>query len=145
MTAKSLSPQELRIWHAFQVMGEEVLGRVGRDILEATGLSGSEFSVLSRLAGIGGGEMRQQALANVMGWEKSRLSHQLTRMQDRELIKRERANGAVLIVLTKLGREKFGEALPVRADSVKRHFLSRLLQDQIETIVRVSNLLSDDE
>jgi DNA-binding MarR family transcriptional regulator len=126
-------------------MGEEVLGRVGRDISEATGLSGSEFGVLSRLAGIGKGEMRQQVLAKVMGWEKSRLSHQLTRMQDRGLIKREGEDGAVLIVLTKSGKEKLGEALPVRAESVKRHFLSRLSQDQIDTIVRVSNLLSDVE
>ena len=145
MIVKSLSPQELRIWHAFQIMGEEVLGRVGRDISEATGLSGSEFGVLSRLAGIGKGEMRQQELANVMGWEKSRLSHQLTRMEDRGLIKRKSEEGAVLIVLTKVGKEKLGEALPVRADSVKRHFLSRLSQDQIDTIVRVSNLLADEE
>jgi len=42
-------------------------------------------------------------------------------------------------------KEKLGEALPVRAESVKRHFLSRLSQDQIDTIVRVSNLLSDVE
>lgn len=145
MIAKSLSPQELRIWHAFQIMGEEVLGRVGRDISEATGLSGSEFGVLSRLSGIGKGQMRQQELANVMGWEKSRLSHQLTRMEDRGLIKRKSEEGAVLIVLTKFGKEKLGEALPVRAESVKRHFLSRLSQDQIDTIVRVSNLLSDEE
>jgi len=126
-------------------MGEEVLGRVGRDISEATGLSGSEFGVLSRLSGIGKGQMRQQELANVMGWEKSRLSHQLTRMEDRGLIKRKSEEGAVLIVLTKFGKEKLGEALPVRAESVKRHFLSRLSQDQIDTIVRVSNLLSDEE
>jgi DNA-binding MarR family transcriptional regulator len=145
MTGKSLTPQELRIWYAFQLMGEEVLGRVGRDIAEATGLSGSDFGVLSRLAGTGQGEMRQQALAQLMGWEKSRLSHQLTRMQDRGLIRRQSRDGAVLIALTKFGKEKLGEALPVRAESVKRHFLSRLSQDQINTIVRVSNLLADEE
>jgi DNA-binding MarR family transcriptional regulator len=143
MAAKSLSPEELRIWAAFQDMGEEVRGRVGRDISEATGLSGSEFGVLSRLVGFGHGEMRQQELAKVMKWEKSRLSHQLTRMEDRRLIKRETADGAVVIGLTKLGRQKLAEGLPVRAESVKRHFLSRLTQDQIETIMLVSSLLSD--
>jgi hypothetical protein len=30
---------------------------------------------------LGKGEMRQQALARVMTWDKSQLSHQLTRMQ----------------------------------------------------------------
>src|ERR1700760_4488851 len=50
MSEKPLSPRELRIWHAFLAMGEEVLERVGRDIAQATGLSGPEFGVLSRLA-----------------------------------------------------------------------------------------------
>jgi hypothetical protein len=58
MTIKPLSPHELRVWHAFMLMGEDVLGRVGRDIAQATGLSGPEFGVLSRLAAIGEGEMR---------------------------------------------------------------------------------------
>jgi hypothetical protein len=43
MTIKPLSPRELRVWHAFMLMGEDVLGRIGRDIAQATGLSGPEF------------------------------------------------------------------------------------------------------
>src|ERR1700761_9397637 len=103
-TTKPLSPRELRIWYAFRSMGEDVLERVGRDIAQATGLSGPEFGVLSRLAAYGRGEMRQQELATVMAWEKSRLSHQLSRMEKRKLIERRAADGrATLIVLTKTG------------------------------------------
>jgi len=143
---KPLSPQELRVWHAFRLMHEDVLARVGWDIAQATGLSGSEFAVLSRLAGPGKGEMRQQVLARMMDWDKSRLSHQLTRMQERSLIERRRVDGkTVLIVLTKLGREKLDAARPVHAASVRRNLLSRLTQEQIDTIVRVSNLLGDEE
>jgi hypothetical protein len=69
MTIKLLSPHELRVWHAFMLMGEDVLGRVGRDIAPATGLSGPEFGVLSRLAALGKDEMRQQALACAMAWD----------------------------------------------------------------------------
>ena len=146
MTAESLSPRELRVWHAFRLMHEDVLGRVGRDITQATGLSGPEFGVLSRLAALGNGEMRQQALAGMMGWDKSRLSHQLTRMQERGLIERRRADGkTVHVVLTEPGREKVEAARPVHAASVRRNLLSRLTQEQIDTIVRVSNLLGEDE
>jgi DNA-binding MarR family transcriptional regulator len=146
MTARSLSPRELRIWHAFMSMGEDVLERVGSDISVATGLSGPEFGVLSRLAAYGKGEMRQQDLATVMGWEKSRLSHQLSRMQKRKLIERRAGDGrATLIVLTRTGREKLEGALPVRAESVRRNLLSRLSAEQIETLIRVSNLLGDEE
>jgi DNA-binding MarR family transcriptional regulator len=141
-----LSPQELRVWHAFMLMHEDVLARVGRDITQTTGLSGSEFAVLSRLAGIGKGEMRQQALAVTLAWDKSRLSHQLTRMQERLLIERRRVDGKTsLISLTKLGREKLNAARPIHAASVRRNLLSRLTQQQIDTIVRVSNLLGEEE
>lgn len=146
MNATPLSPRELRIWHAFLSMGEDVLDRVGRDIAAATGLSGSEFGVLSRLAAYGKGQMRQQDLATAMGWEKSRLSHQLSRMQQRRLIERRPGDGrATLVALTRAGREKLELALPVRAESVRRNLLSRLTQEQIETMIRVSNLLGDEE
>jgi DNA-binding MarR family transcriptional regulator len=146
MTAKLLSPHELRVWHAFMLMGEDVLGRVGRDIAQATGLSGPEFGVLSRLDAIGKGEMRQQALASVMAWDKSRLSHQLTRMQERNLIERRHTDGkTVLVILTGLGREKLDAARPVHAASVRRNLLSRLTREQTDTIVRVSNLLGEED
>jgi DNA-binding MarR family transcriptional regulator len=146
MTPDPLSPRELRYWHAFLLMGEDVLGRVGRDIAQATGLSGAEYGVLSRLAAIGKGEMRQQALAGVMAWDKSRLSHQLTRMQERALIERRRTDGkTVLVALTKLGREKLEAARPIHAASVRRNLLSRLTQEQIDTMVRVSNLLGEED
>jgi len=146
MDAKPLSPRELRIWYAFLSMSEDVLERVGRDIAQATDLSGPEFAVLSRLAAFGKGEMRQQELAVVMGWEKSRLSHQLSRMQKRKLIERQSGDGrAILVLLTKTGRKMLEDALPVRAESVRRNLLSRLTSEQIDTIVRVSNLLSDEE
>jgi DNA-binding MarR family transcriptional regulator len=146
MSTNLLSPRELRVWHAFLLMGEDVLGRVGRDIAQATGLSGPEFGVLSRLAAIGKGEMRQQALARVMTWDKSRLSHQLTRMQQRGLIERRYTErNTVLVVLTKLGREKLESARPIHAESVRRNLLSRLTPEQVDTIVRVSNLLGEED
>ena len=119
--------------------------RVGRDITTATGLSGADFGVLSRLAALVKGEMRQQALAESLGWDKSRLSHHLTRMQQRELIeRRESEPRAVLVILTKEGKTKLDAARPVHAESVRRNLLLRLSDQQTETIVRVSNLLVEE-
>jgi DNA-binding MarR family transcriptional regulator len=146
MSEKLLSPQELRVWHAFRLMHEDVLGRVERDITQATGLSGPEFAVLSRLAAIGKGEMRQQELARTLAWDKSRLSHQLTRMQERAFIARSRTDEkTVLVAITKLGKAKLDAARPVHACSVRRNLLSRLTQEQIDTVVRESNLLGEEE
>jgi DNA-binding MarR family transcriptional regulator len=82
----------------------------------------------------------------VMTWEKSRLSHHLSRMEERNLIKRWPGKGrATLVALTNIGRDKLTLALPIRAESVRQNLLSRLTPDQINTIIRVSNLLSDEE
>ncbi|HVT98084.1 MAG TPA: MarR family transcriptional regulator [Acidobacteriaceae bacterium] len=150
MTPKPLSPRELRIWYAFRMMGEDVLARVDRDIALASGISGPDFAVLSRLAAFGQGQMRQQELGRSLGWDKSRLSHHLTRMQERALIERQpgaaTGNGqGVLVVLTQAGREKLDAARPAHADSIRRHLLSRLTADQIDTIIRISNLLGDED
>lgn len=44
--------------------------------------------MLVRLSETDGGDMRVVALAEHMGWERSRLSHHLTRMEKRGLIER---------------------------------------------------------
>ena len=146
MPSELLSPQELRVWHAFRLMGEDVLARIGRDLTEAAGISGPEFGVLSRLAGLGKGDMRQQALAECLGWDKSRLSHQLTRMEGRGLIERHVLDKRlVLVQLTRLGRKTLDSAMPIHAESVRRNLLSRLTAEQLAMIVRVSNILGDDD
>lgn len=145
MATKPLSPHELRVWHAFRLMNEDVLARVGQDIAQATGLSGPEFAVLSRLEAFGHGEMRQQELARVMGWDKSRLSHQLNRMERRSLVERRPGESkVVLVVLTKLGREKLDRARPIHAHSVRKNLLNRISPEQTATIVRISNLLGEE-
>jgi len=141
-----LSPQEFRVWHAFQIMGAEVLSRVGRDLGAEAGISGPEFAVLSRVAGIGKGQMRQQALAECMGWDKSRLSHQITRMQQRGLVERHASDRrTVTVVLTREGQKTLDAAAPVHAESVRRNLLARLSKDQIAGLVRISNILGDDD
>ena len=67
-------------------------------------------------------------------------------MQERPLIERRRVDGkTVLIALTQLGREKLDAARPVHAASIRRNLLSRLTQEQIDTMVRISNLLGEEE
>jgi DNA-binding MarR family transcriptional regulator len=84
-------------------------------------------------------------MARVMGWDKSRLSHQLTRMQQRNLVERcDGGNRVVLIKLTETGKDKLAAAKPIHAESVRRNLLSRLTSEQIATMVRISNILSED-
>ena len=94
------------------------------------GLSDPGYGVLSRLADLGGGQLRQQDLADSMGWDKSHLSHHLTRMQQRGLVERQPSGDAVTVRLTPAGRVVLDQAVPVHAAAVRRHLLSRLTAEQ---------------
>jgi DNA-binding MarR family transcriptional regulator len=143
MQSKPLSRQELEIWHAFKQMGQIVMAGIERDLTEATGLTGADFGVLSRLADLGNGTLRQQALADSMEWHKSRLSHQLTRMQGRDLVQREEREPRVITVtITALGREKLQAARPVHAASVRRWLLDRLPSEDKSTLLNISIALA---
>jgi DNA-binding MarR family transcriptional regulator len=48
-------------------------------------------------------------------------------------------------VLTQHGREKLKAARPIHAASVRRNLLARLNAEQIETLVRISNILGEDD
>jgi DNA-binding MarR family transcriptional regulator len=127
-------------------MGDSVLARVGSDLERDAGLTGAEFGVLSRLQGIGRGQLRQQDLADCMNWHKSRLSHQLTRMQQRGYLERSPASeGGVMVSLTEQGRKVLEAAYPVHAKSVREHLLNRLSSRQEDALVQISNRVADPE
>ncbi len=140
-----LSAGELAIWHAFKQMGQTVMAAVEKDLADHAGLTGSDFGVLSRLVDLGKGELRQQALADSMGWHKSRLSHQLTRMQTRGLVRRSDAEPRVVTVaITALGREKIAAARPIHAAAVRTWLLDRLSAEDAQVLLKLSATLGAD-
>jgi DNA-binding MarR family transcriptional regulator len=121
-----LSEDEMALWHAWKVAAEAVRTRVGADISAATGLSDPDFAVLTRVAELGDGRLRQNKLAASMGYQRSRLSHHLSRMVERGLIARETAGDGVDVLLTDGGRAAVEQARPVHAAAVRKHLLEPL-------------------
>jgi DNA-binding MarR family transcriptional regulator len=120
-------------------MSEAVLSQVGHDVTEATGLSSADYGVLSRLIDLGNGQLRQRELAFAMGWDKSRISHQLTRMQGRSLLTRSKtAEDGSQVVITPAGRKALDRARPVHALAVRRHLIERLTSEQAAAILGLS-------
>lgn len=136
--AKPLSAKETNIWHTFKQAGEIVFGLVVRDVATATGLSSGDYGVLSRLVDLGGGTLRQIDLGKSMRWEKARLSHHLTRMQDRGLIEREHVSGKeVFVKITKQGQSVLSDARPAHSSSVRRHLLDKLSHEETKALMNI--------
>lgn len=137
-----LTADELHLWHAWKRATDVVRARVGEEISEATGLSDPDFGVLSRLADLGDGTLRQSALAESMGWHRSRLSHQLTRMEERGLVTREGSGPRVHVSTTDAGRATIAAARPVHAQAVQRVLSGRVPPDDRERFVAILDALA---
>ncbi|WP_290059114.1 MarR family winged helix-turn-helix transcriptional regulator [Amycolatopsis solani] len=121
-----LSKDEMALWHAWKRAAETVRARVAEDIAAETGLSDPDFGVLTRVTEDGRGRLRQNQLADSMGWHRSRLSHHLTRMEQRGLVTRRPVDGGVEVVVTDAGRAEAARARPVHARAVRAHLVEPL-------------------
>jgi DNA-binding MarR family transcriptional regulator len=124
-----LNDTEMDLWHLWKQAAETVRGRIADEVALATGLSDPDFGVLTRVAELGNGALRQNELAASMGWHRSRLSHHLTRMEQRQLVTRRPAEGGVEILITEWGRAAVVRARPVHAEAVRRHLLDHVPAD----------------
>ncbi len=121
-----LNESEMALWHVWKRAQDTVWTRVTAAIADETGLSDQDFAVLTRVHELGQGVLRQSALAAMLEWHRSRLSHHLTRMADRGLITRRPVDGGVEVVLTAAGRDAVVRARPVHAEAVRRHLLDAI-------------------
>ena len=117
-----LNPRELRAWRAFIDARHQVGVHLDRGLQES-GLSGADYEVLALLSDHDGDRMPSHELRNALGWEKSRLSHQLRRMQKDGLISRE-SNPAdarsTMVCLLPVGRTAIEKAAPGHVADVRR-------------------------
>jgi len=132
-TSAVLSAQEQSLWRGFLAWSEAVTALVGRDLFNATGLSRPDFEVLVRLHEAPSSTLTQRDLGASLGWSPSRLSHQLERMEARDLVTRVDAGTGRLrdVGLTEDGAQEIAEAVQVHAAAVRTHFLAPL--DEHET------------
>jgi DNA-binding MarR family transcriptional regulator len=123
---RKLGSDEMALWHAWKRATESVRGRIAADITAATGLSDPDFAVLTRVVEIGGGGMRQNQLADSMGFHRSRLSHHLSRMRERGLITTQPAGNGIEVIATEHGHALVQQARPVHAAAVRRYLIDPL-------------------
>lgn len=81
-----LSDTEDRVWRSFLTLSRSMERAVDRQLQRDSELSGSEYEVLVPLSESDSGELPSRELLRELGWERSRLSHMLSRMERRDMI-----------------------------------------------------------
>src|SRR5262249_52598782 len=84
-----LDPREDRAWRAFMHAHHQLALRLRQRLLQHPGLSWADYEILAVLSEPPTGHMPAQELGALVQWEKSRLSHQIRRMEEQGLIVRE--------------------------------------------------------
>ena len=119
-------------------VGRALEARLQRD----AALSVPDYDVLGALCATPAGRMRPRDLGLGLQWEKSRLSHQLRRMESRGLVERaicdEDGRGA-LLAATSAGRSAYERARPGYEEELHARFGRQLEpedQDRLNALVQ---------
>ena len=135
-----LDPVEMRAWRGHLRMSWLLAAAIERD-LRRLGLSHPDYYVLVQLSESRDHRMRMTDLAEGIQWSKSRLSHHIDRMERRGLVRREEcpsdARGA-FACLTAEGLLAIQAAAPDHVESIRRHFLDGLTDEQVQSLGDVS-------
>src|SRR3954453_346421 len=138
-----LSEKELAAWRSFVTMHHRLERHLAGQLQRECGLSGSDFEVLVNLSEAPDGRMRAFELGQATQWEKSRLSHHLSRMEKRGLVRREIAaqSNAPLadVVLTRAGRDAIESSAPVNAARVRELFIDVLGPQRLAMLRKASD------
>ena len=140
MALTTLTEQEMKIWHMYKETFKVIFARIVKENYDKTGVSDGDYMVLDLLTRSKTGGLRQQELADGMGWSKSRLSHHLTRMGKRGLVEKQplEKGNAVKVILTPKGTAAFAAVRPVSANGIKRYFIDMLTEEDMEWIAKLA-------
>jgi DNA-binding MarR family transcriptional regulator len=128
-----LTDDEQSAWRAYVRLAKLLMRQLDRD-LHPFGLSTNDYEILVELSEAPGHRLRMTELADLTAQSRSRLSHQVTRMEAKELIRRDACAGdkrGTFAVITPRGLKTIEEVAPHHVESVRRHFIDQLSPEQL--------------
>ena len=144
MKKQPLSDTQLAAWANYQRMRVRLTERINRELAQKAGLSEADFEILSALIESPNESVRALALRCGLEWEKSRLSHQLRRMEERGLITRQECaedNRGSVIRVTEAGRKLATEAKVCCDQAVRQYVVDVLTAEQLQALGTIAETI----
>lgn len=130
----------MRTWRAY-VVGKALLdSRLHRDLQHKHHLALADYELLVRLSEAPYGRARMSTLAEQVGSSKSRISHQIGRMEKTDLVRREECPSdgrGVFAVLTDHGRDVLCSAAPTHVRGVRDNLVDLLSERERSVLADV--------
>ena len=133
-----LTDAEQCAWRTHLEVNRLLTYQLERD-LQPFGLTMNDYEILVNLSESEGVRMRMSDLASATLQSKSRLSHQITRMEKAGHVRREHCESdrrGLYAVLTEQGASTMEEVAPHHVASVRRHFMDHLSPEALAELSR---------
>ena len=137
-----LTDDEMRAWLGYRRLRTLLDLQLTRDLAADSGLSDADYDVLSTVSSAAEHRMRLGELAASIRWSVSRLSHHVSRMEQRGLVTRDdcASDGrAATVVLTDQGWATIQEAAKLHVASVREHFVDLLDPADLAALATISD------
>ncbi|WP_017587329.1 MarR family winged helix-turn-helix transcriptional regulator [Nocardiopsis ganjiahuensis] len=141
-----LEPGEQDVWRGFLRMNAWIYDELERDLRARDGLSLIEYGVLAHLSEAPDQRMRMRDLAEAVIVSKSRLSHQIARLERDGHVRRESCEDdrrGLWAVLTEKGAAVLEQAAPSHATRVRSLMFDRLSPQQVDQLREIVGVLGD--
>jgi DNA-binding MarR family transcriptional regulator len=132
-TTNWLSADEQRAWRIHLDVSRLMMYQMERD-LQPYGLTNNDYEILVNLSEAADRRLRMSDLAKSTLQSKSRLSHQITRMEAAGLVRRENCESdrrGLFAVLTDQGWSTLREVAPHHVTSVRAHFIDLISPEDL--------------
>lgn len=138
------SKHELRVWRDYIETAEAIRSRLAARLQRDFDLSSGDYQVLLTLSEATDNRLRSSDLAAKMGWERSRLSHHLSRMERRNLLYREECaddSRGAWVSHTKEGEQAFRSSTVPHLQAIREFFVDALSPEEIDQMHELTSKL----
>jgi DNA-binding MarR family transcriptional regulator len=139
-----LDVDEQKAWRAWLYSSQLLLDQLDRDLTHRTGISHAYYEILVALSETPERMMRMSELADRCLSSRSRLSHAVSRLEERGWVRRQVCaddGRGQLAVLTEEGFAALAAAAPVHVESVRSHLFDQLSTAQVEAMRDIGETL----
>ena len=129
-----LDPEEQKAWRAWLFSSLLLQDRLDRELTHATGISHAYYEILVHLSEAPNRMLRMSQLAERSLSSRSRLSHAVSRLEERGWVRRQVCpddGRGQLAVLTDEGFAALEAAAPIHVEGVRAHLFDQLTPEQV--------------
>jgi len=138
-SVSEIPPADWELWRTMRATNEQLGRELDRQLQRDAGISQADYGILVTLFEAPDRQLRTGELGDVLAWEKSRVSHQVARMEARGLVERvvcESDGRGTWVTLATEGKRALLGAMRQHATAIRELFLDELDAEEKAVMLR---------